>query len=115
MKVTKAPKGRFGPFRPPPFLEIPARLSHDTLQNEESIVIHVDDEESRALPGKKERDYWNQVANKQLDRNGIVHLRTAEALLHLGDAHMRCEVSIKSVTMKGIQANAPFSHDINFL
>lgn len=90
MKVTKAQKGRFRSFKPPSFLEIPARLS--PIRREESIVIHVEEEEPKVVPGKKEREYWNRIANKQLDNNGIVHLRTAESLLQLGNAHMRCEV-----------------------
>jgi hypothetical protein len=52
------------------------------------------EDESREVARLKEREYWNKVANKQLDNNGIVHLRTAEALMQLGSAHMRCEVRI---------------------
>jgi len=92
MNVTKASKGRFASFKPPPFLEIPARFSPARI--EDSIVIHVEDEKPKVVPGKKEREYWNKVANKQIDNSGIVHLRTADSLLQLGNAHMRCEVSM---------------------
>jgi hypothetical protein len=83
------------------FLEVPVRMKrhHPTSQkpSDDTVIIHLKDE-PQDVPRLKERDYWNIVANKQLDNNGIVHLRTAEALMQLGGAHMRCEVSFVSAS-----------------
>jgi hypothetical protein len=85
----------------PSFLEVPVRMKrhhhHPTSQkpSDDTVIVHIEDE-PKDVPGLKEREYWNNVANKQLDNNGIVHLRTAEALMQLGSAHMRCEVSFVS-------------------
>jgi Tfp pilus assembly protein PilF len=84
------------------FLEVPVRMKrhHPTSQkpSDDTVIIHLKDE-PQDVPRLKERDYWNIVANKQLDNNGIVHLRTAEALMQLGGAHMRCEEFKEALTV----------------
>jgi hypothetical protein len=92
MKASTKRTGRFRSFKPPSFLEVPTKFA--PIRNEDSIIIHVEDEKPKVNPGLREREYWNKVANKTLHKNGIVHLRTAEALLQLGNSHMRCEVSM---------------------
>lgn len=95
MKVTKvqAPKARRFSFHPPSFLEIPAKAS--TVNNRDDVTfVDIDDEEEepKALSAVREREYWNKIANARLDSYSIVHVRTAETLLQLGNAHMRCQV-----------------------
>lgn len=100
IKVISKRPGRSRVYKPS-FLEVPVRMKrhHPTSQkpSDDTVTIHLEDE-PQDVPGLKEREYWNNVANKQLDNNGIVHLRTAEALMQLGSAHMRCEVSFVSAS-----------------
>ena len=90
--TTKRTGGRFHSFKPPSFLEIPTMFS--SIRKEDSIIIQVEGEELKENKGLKEREYWNKIANKSIENRGIVHLRTAETLLLLGNSHMRCEVSM---------------------
>ena len=98
VKVISKRPGRLRVFQPPSFLEVPVKMKRhhfpktSATPSDDTVIIHLEDEPND-MPGLKERDYWNKVANKQLDTNGIVHLRTAEALMQLGSAHMQCEVS----------------------
>jgi hypothetical protein len=75
-------------------LKIPRRISfvEPESQPESSIVFNV--EEKPPTRGRKERKYWNKIASGRLDNFGVVHLRTAEALMQLGYSHMRCNVSV---------------------
>lgn len=113
MRAIKAPRGRFRAFKPPSFLDLPTRFSH--AKREDSIVIHLEDEEPKPIPAKKEREYWNRVANKLLDNYDIVHVRTAETLLQLGNAHMRCEVSNNCFAIDGPRTTPDSHSDITLL
>jgi hypothetical protein len=88
----------FFSFTPPPTLMIPRRVSvvePESQPPESSVVIHVE-EEPNPKPARRERKYWNKIADGRLGHFGIVNLRTAEALMQLGSSHMRCEVSYPS-------------------
>lgn len=96
MKIMQKRPGKLRHFKPPSFLEIPARFTLPSKNKDDTVTIQLEDLEEPKVSGMEEREHWNNITNKQLDNNGIVHLRTAEALIELGRAHMRCEVSMTS-------------------
>lgn len=96
-------------FSPPKFLMIPKRVVQAPHSPPE--IVEFEDEESPML---KEREYWNEIANLRLDNHGIVHLRTAEALMQLGNSHMRCEVSVVALGFSTRCNDVSYLHDYLF-